>query len=241
MKIISQFHDYYDPVQASGRDGRIVYVRKMNEVEYEDNALFPFPVCRSSVWFIRSSLNVSECIVGFCGKIYPLLKVSQPESDQTRFCYSTADVDDFVEQFYSEQQVTNYHTKNPRKLKGDGRLFRARRFVEQFFAECEQQKNQHADLFAANKTPIFVATFRVKPRKPRTPVEKSSIVFNARLAPYKFIKMFDPFMTYQEIAMYLGGVLAAPEKAIPKIDDRTMRDIKGFDEWSFKKPPRKKR
>ena len=35
--------------------------------------------------------------------------------------------------------------------------------------------------------------------------------------------------------MYMSGVLGQPIKPIPEIDNETMRDIKGFDKWSFQK------
>ena len=35
--------------------------------------------------------------------------------------------------------------------------------------------------------------------------------------------------------------LAVPLKPIPKIDDKTMAEIKGFDKWSFRKEPGKKK
>jgi hypothetical protein len=33
--------------------------------------------------------------------------------------------------------------------------------------------------------------------------------------------------------------MASPEKPIPKIDDKTMAQAKGFDKFSFRKPPKK--
>jgi hypothetical protein len=46
--------------------------------------------------------------------------------------------------------------------------------------------------------------------------------------------------TYQEIAMFLGG-LATPQKPIPVPSDKDMVSIKGFDRFSFRKEPTKKK
>jgi hypothetical protein len=35
--------------------------------------------------------------------------------------------------------------------------------------------------------------------------------------------------------------LAVPLKPVPEISDKIMVDIKGFDKWSFRKPPQDKK
>lgn len=45
----------------------------------------------------------------------------------------------------------------------------------------------------------------------------------------------DPFTAFQEISMFLGGVLKRTEVDTVDIGDEAMRDEKGFDEWSFKR------
>jgi hypothetical protein len=41
MRILSDFHDYYDAVQATGQDQTLIYSRKREEVELAE---YPFPV-----------------------------------------------------------------------------------------------------------------------------------------------------------------------------------------------------
>ena len=62
---------------------------------------------------------------------------------------------------------------------------------------------------------------------------------DSRLDIYNFQVVKDPFTTFQDIYTYLASK-ASPEKEIPKLDDITMRDIKGFDKYSFRKDKRKK-
>lgn len=59
-------------------------------------------------------------------------------------------------------------------------------------------------------------------------------VVNPSLREFEFYKVFDPISAFQQIEMWIGANLTA-EKPIPEIDDKTMRDIKGFDTYSFKK------
>ncbi len=41
MRIISDFHDYYDAVQKVAQDRSVIYLRKRREVEVRDRWLFP--------------------------------------------------------------------------------------------------------------------------------------------------------------------------------------------------------
>mgnify|MGYP003622274691 FL=1 len=60
-----------------------------------------------------------------------------------------------------------------------------------------------------------------------------------RLKSVHFYQVFDPEMACQELSTFVGG-MAVPSKEMPEISDADMRDIKGFNEWSFKKEPTKK-
>jgi hypothetical protein len=66
-----------------------------------------------------------------------------------------------------------------------------------------------------------------------------SIVYNAPLKDLEVFRLVDTYTAFQEISMFLGG-LAVPLKEIPQVPDKIMVGIKGFDEWSFRKPPRER-
>jgi hypothetical protein len=61
------------------------------------------------------------------------------------------------------------------------------------------------------------------------------------LKDVEFFRVFDPHTTYQEIFMYISGVLGGNMKEIPEMSDDDMRDSKGFDKWSFRKEPSSKK
>ena len=75
MRIISDFHDYYDVVQASGQDQSLIYNRKEKTVELTN---YPFPFFRFSAYYWPDpfTLQVQQHIVGFCGKVYPVLALA---------------------------------------------------------------------------------------------------------------------------------------------------------------------
>lgn len=52
-----------------------------------------------------------------------------------------------------------------------------------------------------------------------------------------FVKALDPFTAFQELSMFVGGVMARPDRPIVEITDNKVVAAKhGFDEWSFRKP-----
>jgi hypothetical protein len=78
--------------------------------------------------------------------------------------------------------------------------------------------------FEAHNCPIFVGY-----------PSKKIIIYNGKLKDLEFFRMFEPYLAFQELTMYMANT-AEPRKEIPKISDEIMSEIKGFDKWSFRKP-----
>ena len=97
MVINSRFRDYYDKIRAFGRDPSIVYNRKTSGVKD-----FKLPKLYLSSAKDLGSLRVggkivlldeSSFLIGFCGKIYPGIRVAvRPGPDELpikeKFVYS---------------------------------------------------------------------------------------------------------------------------------------------------------
>lgn len=62
MRIISNFHDYYDSVQRTGMDKNVVYVRETSEILIKDD--FEVDTRSSSNW------HIELLYLGYCGQIY---------------------------------------------------------------------------------------------------------------------------------------------------------------------------
>lgn len=75
MRIVADKKDYYDGVQGFAHDASITYVRKREAVKNDGN--FPHQPIGTSLF------HHIEYIVGFCGKIYPLVYLSKPTSQTT--------------------------------------------------------------------------------------------------------------------------------------------------------------
>lgn len=239
MRILSDFHDYYDVVQATGQDQMLVYLRSRKEASLNRNT-FPFPVFSGTpthYYYRDQGMPVLQSVVGFCGKVYPVLRLSyqrrSERSPETALCYSLAEVDAFIESHFRRREVEAYRSK-PRGWKFMSNLWPAdqrREKFEEFFTACAPKQSAFGQLFLDSGCPIFVASWWWE----RRPVYR--IVYNECLKDLEFFRVIDTFTAYQELQMYLGA-MAQPNRPIPAISDKDMVAIKGFDKWSFRKPPK---
>lgn len=242
MRIISDFHDYYDSVQAAGQDQTLVYFRARREVEL-DSATYPFPFFRGwSTFYHRRTqgATVAQHIVGFCGRIFPVLALSPSSRLATDsgavFCHTLADVDSWIETHCRKREIQAYLSKPRRWRLADDAWPRGQRrenFAE-FFAVCAAKQSAFGSLFVDSRCPIFVASVSWVANTHGLSTFK--IVYNACLKELQFFRVIDTFTAFQELQMFLGA-MAQPNKPIPNVSDKDMVSIKGFDEWSFRKPP----
>jgi hypothetical protein len=215
-----------------GHDDSIVYVREPKEIEYD---------ARNKPYKDR---RVDTVYIGFCGKIYPafVINVSQDEKTITSVCYTIEEVDKFVHTYMEKKDVELYETVekltrwNRYRFRYDfsGNMFQpwSRKSMavglEKLKADAPGYTN-FIKLFTEHNSPIFV----VDP-----PANKIHV--NCLLKPWEFYKVFDSYTAFQEISMYVGGILLAPVNPVPIPDDETLRDIKGFNKYSFRKEPKEK-
>jgi hypothetical protein len=138
-------------------------------------------------------------------------------------CFNMDEVTEFVRNNFSEAQFEGFSDKKFRNNKVWEWGFRKQNF-EEHFTKMEEIKDKHMKLFEKHHAPIFIAD-----------VEKHKVFYNASLREFEFVRMFDPFSTFQEISMFLGN-MAEPRKKIPEISDSVMLEAKGFDpKYSFRK------
>ncbi len=231
MRIISDFHDYYDAVQKVAQDRSVVYLRKRREVQVKDR--WPFPELGSWIYWEGKCLEVAEHTIGFCGRIYPVLRLSalrpMARRQGSAVCFDLGQVDEFVAAHFKAKEVSAYRSQRwlwPWNWPSYGRRLNFQRF----FTDCEEKRDAYAGLFLENKCPIFVATPAAGPAK------RGEIAWNASLKELEFYRVLDPHTAFQEIQMFLGA-LAQPPTEIPKASDEDLAEAKGFDKWSFRKEP----
>jgi len=224
MRIISSFHDYYDCIQKHNlfnKDG-ILYLREEKILKLKE---YPF------IYIVSFGTEISSCgLVGFCGRLYPYIKLW----GYSRFCLSVTDVDRLVATLSKVEQRGYYEGKRQRF--SSLRLSKFNRLnVTKFFEESPKttedilKKNIIRDIEEFRRCPIFVLSRKLV-------CSDTTITYNANLKNLDFVRKIPVAQTFQEIAMFLGNI-ASPEKPIPKIDDVTMAEAKGFDKYSFRKDP----
>ena len=255
MRIISSFRDYYDCVQREGQDQTCVWARRL---AVEPLASWPFPAAIASFYPTDGDVRVRAHVVGFCGKLYPAVainKVLLEGEDAPTICYTPAEVDDFVERNFKSRQLDSYRSHNRKHYRWYSRssIGIGQKDVGKFFAAFTVNRPQHR-LFVERQAPVFIARHTRGWRK-RHRYTFGDIAFHLNssrredsdsaewttLKSLGFFRIIDTYTAYQEIQMFLSGVFGAPNPHIPVPDDKTMRDIKGFDKMSFKKEPTKKR
>lgn len=138
-------------------------------------------------------------------------------------CYIVEEIDQYIEKVHDKKIIKRYYDK-----KGWG-WFRRKCAVE-YFDKFKAAQNNYESMFVDSGHPIFVLdTWRNKKYK-------YPLTYNASLKEFKFFKIFSTALAYQEIAMYLGGVLGQANPTIPDISNNDMIEAKGFDlKTSFRK------
>ena len=245
MNIVSKFNDYYDIGSSMGIDESIVYVRNKEVVATENKMdisdilrLIGYPFTsrwRFGPWGIYGRLGASTIVVGFCGKLYPVVVLSNGKTDQKNpfntytFFYKW---DDSIEKMVTK---INY-----------GRKYN--NIIETFKKYLNLEPVENVDLFHTYKTPIFLIPdtdlkvmdmWGLELKVPARDYSVNHVVQNPCLADIQFYKAVDAYTAYQEIMMFITGVMSTNKVPPVEISDTDMRDAKGFNDKSFKKEPTK--
>ena len=237
MRIISEFHDYYDCIQGAGQDQSLIFLRRPKEVQLGKGVKWPFPLLVNhyfySWWHGPTRMLASQTMIGFCGKVYPVIGLQKDvnEWDET-FCFGVDEVDAFVKVHYKDRQYKVYRSADKRQQRRYWSSDLSHAVFKKFFEDCLSIGDSCQKFFEHG--PIFV--IRPKSQFDRYP----TIKYNVRLEDWKFYRRIDSYTAFQELQMYLGAQ-AVPQEVIPEVSDKDMVTAKGFDKFSFRKPPSKKK
>ncbi len=251
MRIKSDFHDYYDSAQSFGQDQSLIYLRKKIDFPVS-SALktkklpFSLPNVDRDRGFTRPGelpTGMHFYVIGVAGKIYPCFELywryayhdrEWTSKDCEAFCYSLADIDKAIKTKCNKEAQDTF---NELMLKKSKRYYRRygismrRAEFEAFFDEWDREDQSAKIQVLFEQYPVWALEARH---------DGWYVCYNCSLKEYKFFKVKDTVTAYQEIAMFLGG-LATPQKPIPVPSDKDMVGIKGFDKFSFRKEPTKKK
>jgi hypothetical protein len=239
MLIISKKKDYYDGVVGTmGIDKTLVYDREIIEVEEKNfpsifqRKGFSWKKSKDSVFLnignhtikneqYKNYQNCSNFIIGFCGKLYIGWKLYHenrkvyPEILTTTITYDFDLIKTIVDNkgWYGSIEEHYNYIKNYNALQ----LFR--NFKAPIF------------IYDSDYNRISIGHYYRRDEK---------LFINPNLSDYQFYKIFDSFQAFQEISMFMGGVLGHGEKEIIEVADKYKIEQHGFDyKWSFRKKSEK--
>ncbi|HUX80318.1 MAG TPA: hypothetical protein VMW10_11350 [Alphaproteobacteria bacterium] len=157
----------------------------------------------------------AKFVLGFCGKFYPGIKTTEkiPET-VVDICYSK---EEYFEKHGPIQSRSLY-------------WYRTKMTDENFWKP--KSWTLLKKYFHEYKTPVFLITYD-NGGEPSLSIP--------RLAYWQFYKVVPSAQAFQEIFMYLSGVLGTGQNPMVVISDKKMAEKKGFDDRSFKKDPGQKK
>lgn len=152
-----------------------------------------------------------KTLIGFCGKIYPFAEVSWHKGGRSIYCANQ-------KAYESETEVSDA---------GHSSWWKSRN--QPFWGSWENL----LPLFQAFKVPVF----RIDPFR-RTSARGMMLTLNPSLRDLHFQHVVDPPTAFQNIYMYISGVLGTTPNPTVAIDDKHKAIAHGHDgKYSFKKTP----
>lgn len=234
MLINSDFKDYYDLMQKHGVDKQTVYNRRRQEFLHGDKC----PPLESLLkelhdlraWAYRESwLSWPMFLIGFCGELHLGFNLHYYDNYKTRDAcvYSLESFEDFLKD--TDRRLLEKFTKPVKTRKrffGKDRIEFERGDVERAFSHFAKPS---PEMFQKLSAPVFYVTQDAGWKIPNR-------VINPCLKKVEFQKVKPPQVAYQELSMFISGVLGQPTRPTVEIGDVDMAAKKGFDKWSFRKP-----
>jgi hypothetical protein len=245
MRIISPFRDYYDGVQGLGFDDKIVYTRESVQTELPGFGTYRFTKNKSKkkeisdvlppfhnahpelgylpapqgAWKLRresfhcpwkgnETMSPTTGMLYFCGKAYPFYLAHRLREDSL-----------FSHQPGFEKLVDQAARKS--------RWDRSRSNPTPYRQWIEEHTGKEIDpeLHFQHKSPIILF------------IGKTRIV-NPCLKDFAFQRLIDSYTAFQELDMFMGGVMGeAKDPPAPMTDVEKIKSHGMDTKWSFRKPP----
>ena len=249
MKVFSKFHDYYDTAICYGIDPNIKYIRKQKEYEwnsvvgkkiikYFSDIFYNHPLNYlenrpRSIWNKESAFKkwrfdgdiikfLDTIVIVFCGNVYVGLEL-QNFNDYK------------IEIFYDSKTIKNYFEKNgvkwldkiPEKhTYGLDSFYLTTKNLDSYFKTYNKMQEKNTiDFHFDIDSPIVMFRENTYP----------SIIVNPCLKDFNFYKCVDPYTAFQELSMFIGGIMGGKSPIMVEISDEDRISMHGFDKWSFRK------
>lgn len=239
MKIISDFHDYYDP--------------GLKYVDQNDNIIYK----RNSISYNIKEKNLPSLVIEFYKKYNSLLyhanyrlglagiSFSSRKNAGSWYDTITNKNGDFSFYraliFFCGKIYPVYKVNHTKEGVSTNTYHYSFNDLEYFL------KENKLDFYSAKDKATCIEFFNVKDSDAGFLIEnkitialidKNTVIFNQRLANYDFFKVFDIYQAFQELNVWLCGTLSYPQNIMIELSDKSKIEKCGFDnKWSFRKRP----
>ena len=229
MRIISKFKDYYDGVQSYGSDPNLVFKRQTIQKEY-DLRFIPESLTHTldrvhkrndSPYYMSDYYSL---YLFFCGKLYTAF-------DTSLYCKASGGEFKFPFKLPYEQKLEEIR-ESKKKIQRLVYRYISAGYVKDLYEADGMEVD--SDLFRYIGSPIFLLRGEDLHRAHRNHRTTSVMVtIEPNLSDLGLQARVDPYMAYQSLSQYLGGVLVDVEE--PHIaSDKELLHARGFDQFSFK-------
>ena len=235
MRLVSNFHDYYDGViKNASHDTTHTFIRKTERIgTLETNYLtyWSFSIKGDADYLVFQE------IVGFCGKLYPMLKIAitpfSPYEISGEHCvYSLESFEKILplEKLVPEKNSLSYFIPlNERIPEWFSGILYPRWSLRSHQVNIYQ--NSKLNNLFLDKSVSYFHVHGVR-----------DIVIDAYpiLKDLEFYQVFDSFTCFQKIEQFLTNELVKPDLVDVEISDVLKAESHGFDKFSFRKDPTKR-
>lgn len=238
MKIFSKFKDYYDKSLIFGTDPLITYIRNEENITKRlkdqpdiykklvkiDNKIVNFYVNE----YISKEIHViSKGIVLFCGKIYFYIFISYPDTDTTNDVYTRYGYNTCTEHMYSLDSFKKIISKYAKKDINNNAIKEIEILFSKQGIASEIVHNLHFEL----DSPIIF----IDHQSPHSFTRQTKVYTNPKLRDVEFYKIVNPFIAFQELSMFIGGIMGGKSPIMIQVSDEDRILKHGFDKYSFRK------
>jgi hypothetical protein len=256
MYIISKNKDYYDGAVGMGIDKSIVYERELKSMSIPSHIKEKIGESYEG-WHTNSFLHHNSyyrndripkgkfstylVVIGFCGKLYPALKTIHSieiwDYPHYKNVYNIIyDVDEIREFLKKNHSIKKYSWE--KKVETDLEKFNNYLLKLQAVDVVEIHREFNTPIFAWGYPPLddswgWRQIYGIESNE-------HDFFINPVLKEYQFAKVFDPYTAFQEIQMFVSGVLPTGDDVdqYPATEKQKVAQH-GMNKWSFRRPPNK--
>lgn len=238
MRIISKFHDYYDTAMGLGQDRNLVFSRIKKQLPKEAANFSTAGTIRklhSMDKKKKKSIHCDPITILFCGKEYHGIKVQVGDyllrsfiffpAPDVHYFYDADALRDFLQTFDIDITVKPRHYQRYQRVS-------PRSYYDQCVEWFSPTVSRSENAMISGGYSILLQDDTVRPSDPKI---ESTWISNPILREIEFYKIVDPFTAFQELSMWIGGVLPTPGRDMVNIEDKYRIAQHGFDKWSFRK------